>query len=216
MDLKDRDLVMASKNADFSDPVYGQIVGFYEDQENYTQTQERTGEQYPSKDEMLKFTAYTVSYFAPGSLMPSFMITPFVKARAVADSVDVPEGFIRVAEHPLETKVMVSADADFAGAIEGALVYQDVTEDHSHNIFGVRHFSEAMGCDTVTYGKYAKLTEPTVSRSQLYGLITQLQNLIKNGGDTAAALRSVANLYSKPDEVLKELDALRGLIQHHG
>lgn len=55
-----------------------------------------------------------------------------------------------------------------------------------------------------------------VPRSQLYGLITQLQNLIKNGGDTAAAMRSVANLYSKPDEVLKELEALRGLIQHHG
>lgn len=216
MELKDRDLVMASKNADLSDPVYGQIVGFYEDQESYADARLRTGEQYPSVEDIKRFTAYTVSYFAPGSLIPSLMITPFVEPRESAQSIDVPDGFIRVAEYPLETAVAVSVDADFADAVSGSLVYQDVTQDGSQNIFGVRHFSEEMGCDTVTYGHYAKLVHQPPTRSQLYGLITQLQNLIKNGNDTAAAMRSVANLYSKPDEVLKELEVLRGLIQHHG
>ena len=214
MDLKDRDLVIASQDADFSDPVYGQIVGFYEDQESYADARQRTGEAYPAKDEMLEFTSYTVSYFEPGNLIPSFMITPFVKPRDIGQSVNVPDGFIRVADYPLDTNVIISVNADFSDAVAGVLVYQDVTQDGSHNIFGVRHFSDQLGCDTVTYGKYAKLVHQPVSRLQLYGLITQLENLIKNGSDTAAAMRSFANLYNKPDEVLAELSALRDIVKN--
>lgn len=219
MDFKDRDLVIASKNPDLSEPVYGQILGFYEDQESYAETRHRTGEAYPSLDDMLQFTAYTVSYFAPDSLIPSLMITPYIESRETPQSIDVPDGFIRVAEYPLDTTVTISANAEFTDPVAGILVYQDVTQDQSQNIFGVSHYSEAMGCQTTTYGHFAKLVEQnepiqTINKPQLYGLLTQLSNLISNGSDTAAAMRSVANLYNKADEVLSELETIRTIIKN--
>lgn len=53
---------------------------------------------------------------------------------------------------------------------------------------------------------------PVTPKSQLIGLLTQLNNLINNGHDTAKACRSVANLYGKPDEVKAELAEIRRMV----
>lgn len=137
-------------------------------------------------------------------------------------------------KYPNGMEVEASATADFASFVNGTIFsqYLDVESYEAARLRLNKEFPEKS--ELLTQQRYYIQTDtdhPTadheffkanfvravgVPRSQLYGLITQLQNLIKNGGDTAAAMRSVANLYSKPDEVLKELDALRGLIQHHG
>lgn len=51
------------------------------------------------------------------------------------------------------------------------------------------------------------------SKAQQLGLLLQLKNLISNGQDTAKAMRSVADLYSKSEEVIAELDAITVLIK---
>jgi hypothetical protein len=49
-------------------------------------------------------------------------------------------------------------------------------------------------------------------KTQLYGLLTQLENLINNSNDSAAAMRSMADLYTKKNEVLIEIQALREIL----
>jgi len=137
-------------------------------------------------------------------------------------------------QYPNGMEVEASVTADFATFVTGTIFsqYMDVESyEDARKRLGKEFPNKS---DLLTQRRYYIQTESDnpsadhdffkasfvrpvgVSRSQLYGLITQLQNLIKNSNDTAAAMRSVANLYSKPDEVLKELDALRELISHHG
>lgn len=137
-------------------------------------------------------------------------------------------------KYPNGMIVEASATADFAHFVTGTIFaeYVDIESYEAARVRLNKQFPDKS--ELLTFQRYyiqtasdhpdadhdffkANFVRPVgVPRSQLYGLITQLQNLIKNGGDAAAAMRSVANLYSKPDEVLRELDALRGLIQHHG
>lgn len=111
---------------------------------------------------------------------------------------------------------------DFGEPIDGILTGQLLLNDEQ--VFIVKHFSEGLGMYTKTAFTQVRLVpgqpipderQPAkISKSQLYGLLTQLTNLITNGSDTAAAMRSVANLYSKPDEVLAELSALRDIVKN--
>lgn len=51
------------------------------------------------------------------------------------------------------------------------------------------------------------------TKAQVLGLITQLENLIAADADTAKAMRSVADLYGKTDEVKHELSVIKEIIR---
>jgi hypothetical protein len=52
-----------------------------------------------------------------------------------------------------------------------------------------------------------------VAKSQQLGLLTQLENLLLSEQDSAKALRSMADLFGKRDEVIQELDAIRTAVK---
>jgi hypothetical protein len=54
----------------------------------------------------------------------------------------------------------------------------------------------------------------SVPKSQMLGLLTQLENLIMAGDDTAKAMRSIADLYGKDAEVIAEIDAIRQIVSN--
>lgn len=62
------------------------------------------------------------------------------------------------------------------------------------------------------YAHYIGWTSPAIPKSQLLGLLTQFTNLAKSSADTAKAMRSVADLYGKTEEVLAELEAIRSIV----
>ncbi|PHS23492.1 MAG: hypothetical protein COA83_09645 [Methylophaga sp.] len=55
-------------------------------------------------------------------------------------------------------------------------------------------------------------TNSDTSRAQLLGVIQQFDNLVSNGNDAGKVLRSVADLYSKVDEVKNELSVIRSIV----
>lgn len=221
--FSDRELIVASTGPDFSETVNGVVFGNYEGVETHKQAQVRTGKEYVTPDELIRYPIYTIAYFKDGALVPSLLMTPYIKRRTMPDSLPVPEGFAKVGQHQLGDTMVISETEDFAQSVQGELTYQDVSENKQNNIFGVSHYSESMGCMTVTYGYYAKPPavnlpeegENTVSttKSQLYGLLTQLENLMDNSDSTPAAMRSVADLFAKSDEVKAELETLRQIVK---
>jgi hypothetical protein len=50
------------------------------------------------------------------------------------------------------------------------------------------------------------------SKAQLLGVIKQFDNLVSNGNDAGKVLRSVADLYSKVEEVKNELSVIRTIV----
>lgn len=83
-----------------------------------------------------------------------------------------------------------------------------VTQPTTTTVTDINKLAESRLSSTGTPATTQSLNE-TADKSQLYGLLTQLTNLINNQHDTAAAARSVANLYGKPAEVLNELSQIR-------
>jgi len=53
---------------------------------------------------------------------------------------------------------------------------------------------------------------PHTTSRQLHGLLTQLLNLVGNANDVPAAMRSIADLYTKGLEVEEELLTLKALV----
>ncbi|WP_296592618.1 hypothetical protein [Methylophaga sp.] len=225
--LKNGTRVIASKTGDFSDSVVGIIDGY---------SPHRGPVNSPDN------SFYMVMHWQPGETIPSILMTPFVQAEPLI-TVESVNGVVQVDEYANGTIVEASSNADFSDAILGELAGQLLNDGVP--LFVVNYYSHELGMNTTQAFGFIRLHDeeyeqppvqepeepeeppivvpeippvqtPGVSKPQLFGLITQLENLIHNGQDTAAAMRSVANLYSKPDEVLQELDALRGLIQHHG
>lgn len=217
--LKNGTRVIASKTGDFSDSVVGIIDGY---------SPHRGPVNSPDN------SFYMVMHWQPGESIPGILMTPFVQAEPI-ETVKAVDGVVQVDEYANGTIVEASSNADFSDAILGELAGQLLNDGVP--LFVVNYYSHELGMNTTQAFGFIRLHDeeyeqppvqepeepeqppvetPGVSKPQLFGLITQLENLIQNGHDTAAAMRSVANLYSKPDEVLQELDALRGLIQHHG
>lgn len=125
--------------------------------------------------------------------------------------------------------VIASASADFLNVVEGTIdaiikdgesyeqtklrtgkEYPSRSEMLQFNSYMVRYNEPGKTGESLLITPYVKAR---YNKAQLYGLIKQLKNLINNDGETAAAMRSVADLYGKKDEVLNELDQLHEAVR---
>jgi len=182
---------------------------------------------------------YFVLEYTAKNTPPNIIMTPFVDPDPAYHFEPV-EGQISVDQYPSGIPVLASNNDDFTSPVEGILSGQLYL--NSEQLFNVKHLSESLGMFTESVFTHARLTDesipvepnpvdPTpvdpvpeqpeqpeepntpINKSQLYGLLTQLTNLVNNKTDTAAAMRSVSDLYSKPDEVLDELATLREIVR---
>jgi hypothetical protein len=177
---------------------------------------------------------YFVLEYTDKNTPPNIIMTPFVDPDGVYQFEQI-SGRISVDQYPSGIPVQASNNDKFTSPVEGILSGQLYL--NNEQLFTVKHFSEKLGMFTESVFTHARLADesieplpidPTpvdpvpeqpeepntpINKAQLYGLLTQLTNLVNNKTDTAAAMRSVADLYSKPDEVLSELASLREIVR---
>ena len=181
---------------------------------------------------------YFVLEYTDKSTPPNIIMTPFVDPGPAYEFEPV-EGQISVDQYPSGIPVQASNNDEFTAPVQGILAGQLYL--NSEQLFIVKHFSESLGMFTQSVFNHARLTgdsipveptptdptptpidpvpeqpeqpKPPINKAQLYGLLTQITNLVNNKTDTAAAMRSVADLYSKPEEVLSELATLRDIVR---
>lgn len=194
--------VKASKNANFDEFIIGIIDGH---------------SPHSGPTDAPDNSFYYVHHYTSITSPPSILLTPHVMADPLYqyerqdDRISVDQYWNGI---PVQSAV---DEALFEGILSGQLVIND------QQVFIIKYFSEKLGMFTqspFTHVRLApgqptpeELQPPKITNLQIYGLLTQLTNLINNRTDTAAAMRSVANLYNKADEVLSELEAIRNIIK---
>lgn len=194
--------VKASKNANFDEHIIGIIDGF----------SPHAGPTDSPDNSFYYVQQYTDIVSAPNILItPHVIPDPLYQYERQDDRISVDQYWNGI---PVQAVV---DEAPIDGILSGQLVLNE------QQVFIIKYFSEKLGMYTQSPFTHvrlapgqpipAELQTPIITNLQLYGLLTQLTNLINNRSDTAAAMRSVANLYNKADEVLSELEAIRNIIK---